>query len=90
MTNMIVFENWPYKLLEKRINWNKEVKRRERLLVLKAEYYGRGKTDDQKARSIGMTREQYWHLKKKHGLLEDENGYLREPREEVEEFWHDN
>ena len=96
MSDWIEFDNWPYELLEKKINWDAEVKRRERMMILTAEYYGRGRTDDEKARSIGVTRAQYWRLKQKHGLLEDKDGYLREPRQYTEEWWdeqdhwHDN
>ena len=79
---MIIFENWPYRLLEEKRNWNKHVKDRERLIILKAEYYGRGKTFEERARSIGMTDRQYYHLRKKHGLMEDKDGYLTNPKED--------
>lgn len=94
MSDWIVFDNWPWELIEKRQRDKHFDERQERMMLLKAEYYGRGKTDDQKARSIGLKREQYAHLKKKHGLLEDDNGYLREPYTEEwwdeQDHWHDN
>lgn len=83
MSDWIIFDNWPYETLD----MLSRVKKRERLLILKAEYYGRNKTDLEKARSVGMSLKTYLFLKKKHGLLEDKNGHLRKPREEAEEWW---
>ena len=80
---LIEFENWPYDSINKSQQYGRgAMLERERLLLLKTEYYGRGKTFEQKARDIGMSASQYYHLREKHGLLEDENGYLKNPRED--------
>lgn len=76
MSDFIVFKNWPYELMKYHKNGNGM--KQERMMLLKSEYYSRGKGVEQKARSLGMNVPQYLRFIRKHNLEFDENGYLKE------------
>jgi hypothetical protein len=50
------------------------------MMLLKSEYYTRGRGVEYKARSLGMNVPQYLAFIRKHNLEFDENGYLKDAK----------